>query len=417
MPSLISDADMIYLRATPLPRALESLQQAFWGMYPLTARTGSFPPPTIITRTPADETLFPNDSNCRRFAQLSRAFAQRAADRWNETDEMEYLNKLMGKWMPESSKRIKVDSHPRLSGIMDTVNSTLAHGKETRLPKEFYDEKALAIIDKIGVEEWFAGYNENNEYRKLGIGALVADVVERMTSVVEGAGLSINEVGGSDGKPGKGRGGEQRIKFALSGCHDTTLAAILMSLGAFGDEKWPPYTSHIAVELFRKTDQTSSYSPSDALGTPKQVTTTSKPGWLAAMLGFSASNPSSSISSLTNPPSSQGIARRPVSSLSASEKQKLTGYYVRLRYNDKIMSVPGCRASGNHLDGDESICTLEAFKRVADAFTPRDWKGECAVTREEKVDTRPEIAEWADGRGVMAGTNRSDIKEGGGVAH
>lgn len=81
MPKLISDADMIYLRATPIPRALESVQQAFWGMYPLSARTASFPPPTIITRTPADETLFPNDGNCRRFNQLSRAFAQRTADR------------------------------------------------------------------------------------------------------------------------------------------------------------------------------------------------------------------------------------------------------------------------------------------------------------------------------------------------
>ena len=81
MPKLIADADMIYLRATPLPRALESVQQIFWGMYPPTARTASFPAPTIVTRTPADETLFPNDSNCRRFSQLSRAFAQRTADR------------------------------------------------------------------------------------------------------------------------------------------------------------------------------------------------------------------------------------------------------------------------------------------------------------------------------------------------
>ena len=81
MPKIIADADMMYLRATPMPRALESMQQTFCGMYPLTARTASFPPPTVITRTPADETLFPNDSNCRRFSQLSRAFAQRTADR------------------------------------------------------------------------------------------------------------------------------------------------------------------------------------------------------------------------------------------------------------------------------------------------------------------------------------------------
>lgn len=81
MPKIIKDADMIYLRATPISRALESVQQSFWGMYPSSARIASLPPPTIITRTPADETLYPNESNCRRFSQLSKAFAQRAADR------------------------------------------------------------------------------------------------------------------------------------------------------------------------------------------------------------------------------------------------------------------------------------------------------------------------------------------------
>jgi acid phosphatase len=394
MPALISDADMIYLRATPIPRALESLQQTFWGMYPLNARTASFPPPTIVTRTPADETLFPNDSNCRRFAQLSRAFAQRTAERWNDSEDMEYLNKMIGKWMPESSPRVKVDSHPRLSGVMDTINSTLAHPKETTLPKEFYDEKARAIIEKIGVEEWFSGYSENNEYRKLGIGAMVGDVVERMTSVIEGSGLSVNEIGGWDGKLGKGRGGEQGIKFALSGCHDTTLAAMLTSFGAFGAESWPPYTSHIAVELFRKVDQAPKALSTESFSTVKPTPTTS-PGWLAGMLGLNASKSNNSTHQDT-----PTIARRPYTTLSPSEKQKLDGYYVRLRYNDKVVFVPGCKPPGKHLKGDESLCTMEAFKRVADSFTPRDWKGECALTREERVDTRPEIAEWAGGATV-----------------
>lgn len=81
MPRVISDADMIYLRATPMQRALDSVQQSFVGMYPSSARTASFPPPTIITRAAANETLFPNEGNCRRFSQLARAFAQRTADR------------------------------------------------------------------------------------------------------------------------------------------------------------------------------------------------------------------------------------------------------------------------------------------------------------------------------------------------
>lgn len=41
-----------------------------------------------------------------------------------------------------------------IQGIMDTMNSTLAHGKATKLPKEFYDTKGRQIVDKLGVEEW-----------------------------------------------------------------------------------------------------------------------------------------------------------------------------------------------------------------------------------------------------------------------
>lgn len=396
MPKLIADADMIYLRATPLPRALESVQQAFWGMYSLNARTAAFPPPTIITRTPADETLYPNDSNCRRFAQLSRAFAQRTADRWNDTDDMKYLTNLIGKWMPEDSPNVAVDSHPRLSGIMDTINSTLAHGPETRLPREFYDSKGRGIIDRISVEEWYSGYNENREYRTLGIGGLMGDVVERMVSVVEGAGLSINEIGGTDGKLGYGRGGEKAIRFAMSGCHDTTLASALTSLGAFKGESWPPYTSHIAVELFRTADPTTkpvdpNITSAPPIATDKQLQTQSntsqqKPGWLASMLGLSPSSPTaqtstnspSSVAGLVNPgASTKGIARRSYTSLTSSEQQKLSGYYVRLRYNDKVMSVPACKAQGMHFEGDDSLCTLEAFKRVVDGYTPKNWKRQC----------------------------------------
>ncbi|KAK5277252.1 hypothetical protein LTR16_010044, partial [Cryomyces antarcticus] len=126
---------------------------------------------------------------------------------------------------------------------MDTINSTLAHGPETRLPSEFYDDKGRDIIDRIGVEEWFSGYNESVEYRSLGIGGLVGDIVTRMAGSVEQNGNDgVLEVGGENGRLGRGRGGEANIRFALSGCHDTTLAAVLASLGAFNGEKWPPYT-------------------------------------------------------------------------------------------------------------------------------------------------------------------------------
>lgn len=294
---------------------------------------------------------------------------------------MDYLNSLISKWMPEGGQRVAVDSHPRLSGIMDTVNSTLAHGPKTRLPCPFYDPKGRGIIDKIGTEEWFSGYKESQEYRKLGIGALVGDIVTRMVGSAEGSGNDgLLEVAGVDGDLGKGRGGEGGIKLALSGCHDTTLAAVLSSLGAFEGEKWPPYTSHIAVELFKDA----SIKTEDAMPT--------EPAPRQSFLGSSRKK--------TKPASL--MMRKPTPELTAEEKAKLQGHYVRLRYNDRPVTIPGCKLPGNHLEGDETFCTLvrmtrtswlgprerltfgqQAFKAIADKFTPRIWTDACVEGLDE----------------------------------
>ncbi|KAK7754198.1 hypothetical protein SLS62_003775 [Diatrype stigma] len=390
-PALAADADVeaLYLRATPIPRALDSLQETLAGLYPrATARAPGLAAPTILVRAPADETLFPNDSNCRRFAALSRAFAQRAADRWNPTDEMAYLTRLWGKWMPPARggaaddpprvQPVAVDSRPRLSGIMDTVNATLAHGPETRLPREFYDPKAREIVAKIAVEEWFAGYRESREYRMLGIGGLMGDVVGRMVGSAERS--------TADGEYEVARGGDDTksqqstpIRFGLSGCHDTTLAAILASLGAFGTDTWPPFTSHVAIEMFRKktaAGDASTPNPAPAPApTAATIPTDSNPkaSWLGSLFSWGGS---STTSKPGNPPPG-GIGRKRSEQLTPAERAKLDGYYVRLRYNDEVVTVPGCRAAGNHLEGDESFCTLAAFKAIVDKYVPVNWRQQC----------------------------------------
>ena len=63
--------------------------------------------------------------------------------------------------------------------------------------------------------------------------------------------------------------------------------------------------------------------------------------------------------------------------MSASEQAGLDNYYVRMRYNDRPVTIPFCQVEGRHRVGDESLCTLAAFKEAADSFTPQDWKKEC----------------------------------------
>ena len=270
---------------------------------------------------------------------------------------MAYLNKLISKWMPEESPKVAVDSHPRLSGIMDTLNATLAHGKATRLPSEFYDPKLRKIVETIGVEEWFSGYHESQDYRTVGIGSLVGDVVSRMVGTAE-----LNRKNGllkSQGESDSTKvsnNDNKRIKFALSGCHDTTIAGFLAGFGAFENELWPPFTSQLAVELFRQREEapdatsTTGGLPSGARGIEKlksQPTT-----WLASIFG----SPKKAIFQPTL--TDQNMIRKPSPTLSPEEQRRLQGYYVRVRYNDRPVVIPGCKTPGNHLPGDESFCTL-----------------------------------------------------------
>ena len=270
----------------------------------------------------------------------------------NDTQEMDYLSSLISKWMPGQAK-VAVDSHPRLSGIMDTVNSTLAHGPETRLPPAFYDKKARDIVDKIGVEEWFDGFRESKEYREVGIGPLAGDIVARMVGNVEQSGNDgLLEVGGETTELGKGRGGETALKLGLSGCHDTTLAALLSSLGSFEGQPWPPYTSHVAFELFKDAKDAGTGSSEARLDTPATASAAGKQNRFGKYLPFQGST------KFTGTVSTESMSRKPITDFTSEEGEKLKGHYVRVRFNDHPVTIPGCKTAGNHLEGDETFCTL-----------------------------------------------------------
>jgi|SRR5579862_4900478 len=69
---------------------------------------------------------------------------------------------------------------------------------------------------------------ENETYRRLGVGALLGDVLDRFNYAT---------------KP-------THQKMALYGTHDTTIAALLATLDTF-DKQWPNFTSNITFELFK----------------------------------------------------------------------------------------------------------------------------------------------------------------------
>ncbi|EGX89305.1 acid phosphatase, putative [Cordyceps militaris CM01] len=369
LPATLASADGLYLRATPMPRALESMQQALHGLYPpATARAPDLAPLTVHTRHWADDTLLPNTANCTRFRRMMRAFGRRAADRWDASPEMDRINAKLQRYMPPAADsadpgaktRIGVASHPALVGIMDTVAATAAHdGAATKLPREFYDAQIRADSVRIVVDEWFAGFRESSEYRTLGIGGLLADMTERMVGSAEG--VAPHSSSSSSTKT--------PLRFGLSGCHDTTLAATVISLGGDGPDgmSWPPFTSHVAVELLRDTR---------VVASPPLPSSSSSSSWVPRMLR-----------------GAQTIGRRPTYELTSAERERLRGYYVRVRYNDEPVRIPGCRPAGKHYEDDETLCTLTAFKSIVDRITPTDWKAQCGANMDKPtMPSKPEPA-------------------------
>ena len=214
-----------------------------------------------------------------------------------------------------SQRRVAVDSKPRISDIYDASNSTLgAKHPDIKLPAEFYDPTVRSILEKIAFEEEFVPFQENKEYRTLGMGALLGDIVERMTQCIDAP------------------QSKQPTRMAFSGGHDSTIMGILGSYGALEGEHrvWPPYSSSVAVELFRdKRDKSEEGLPTSKASTDEKL----------------------------------AIGRTSTTELSVAQRQSMEGYFVRMRYNDRPLTLPGCRAVRKHLEGDESFCTL--------VYTPR----------------------------------------------
>lgn len=156
------------------------------------------------------------------------------------------------------------DGSPAASGIMDTVRAAESNG--LKVPKEFDDPETRATLENAICHEWFSGYcasrlsisslscefaldsytrllfcisppplpDTSTEVRTLAMGRLLSDLSSALSHSIASPASPANP------------------KMSINSCHDTTLAGMLATLGVF-DHKWPGFTSHVSVELFKGT--------------------------------------------------------------------------------------------------------------------------------------------------------------------
>lgn len=186
------------------------------------------------------------------------------------------------------------------------VRSAAAHG--FRVPPEFMDDNVIGLIEAAVTAEWFDIF-KSEDGRRLGMGRLLADASEKMQRKTQ-----LNS--------------KDPTKLLVHTTHDSTLAALLCTFDVF-DDKWPPFTSSVTFELFRKRTPASKQDNFSGL--------------------------------------------RALSSVWRRQDE----HYVRMRYKNENMVLPMCAEEGKHLPGSPEFCTFETFRRRVEELTPRDWAGEC----------------------------------------
>ncbi|CAO1619498.1 unnamed protein product [Sympodiomycopsis kandeliae] len=225
--------DEIYIRSTNMSRTIESAQQVIHG---LLSGSQEKVMPRILIRNGQNENLLPNTYGCHLLNKLDQEFSKSVATLLNPS--LEQHDRVIA---PEiNGINLRIDSHPRLSGILDTVRAANAHG--IPIPAVFQQEQVIRDMEHAVCSEWFHGYNADDlnkrkVYRRLAMGPLLNDLSQRLQDKAAN---------------------KDPLKMAIYSTHDTTLAGILSTLDCF-NHRWPAFTASIGVELYRDQQRSEHY--------------------------------------------------------------------------------------------------------------------------------------------------------------
>lgn len=149
--------EIVTFRSTPMPRTIESATQIAAGLLgPDHARRVR-----LTVRDAHDESLYPvrrsihpnetdlteNTGACARLRELDIRFGKQAAKELNHT-----LEALDDRLVPIVGVPVRIDSSPRANGVLDTVNSAIAHG--IKVPAVFDDPTVTEPLERAVVAEW-----------------------------------------------------------------------------------------------------------------------------------------------------------------------------------------------------------------------------------------------------------------------
>jgi len=164
--------------------------------------------------------MFPNTQLCPRAAQvLTQISSEPAYVSWTKS-QLPLLEKIA------SILDVEVNSLPDWPGLFDAFQVLTCYNQT-------YPGMDQEIIDQIFANaNWQWNYQLNNsELVTLQMGSFTTELVKNIRSYI---------------------GGEAMPQYMVFSGHDTTIAPLLASLQSY-DGQWPPYASHMEIELWSNT--------------------------------------------------------------------------------------------------------------------------------------------------------------------
>lgn len=232
---------------------------------------------------------------------------------------------------------LRIDGHPRLSGVLDTVRAAQAHG--IPVPAVFQRPEVVRDLERAVCDEWFSGYraedaDQRSQYRRLAMGPLLEDLADRLSEAASSK--------------------DPKLKLGIYSTHDTTLAGIMSTLDVF-DRRWPAFTASIGVELWHRPSP-SSRNPATYGASQSHLVSFVVSTW--ERLGEVLSGNSTDTSS-----------------------KHYDNHSVRVLYDGRPLLLPGC--------DKKELCPLPTFLGLVKSLQKGNdkkltWEAECALGRGER---------------------------------